>query len=107
MRFDRKKLFTAMLVCLGALVSATFAHAATFTIGGTVSGLTTGTSVTLLDNGSDSLAVTANGKFTFKTALATGATYNVTVGTQPSGLVCKITAMAVRQRYYNLFDRRG
>ena len=80
-----------MLVCFGALVSATSAHAATFTIGGSVSGLTTGKSVTLLDNGGDSLTVSVNGKFTFKTALATGATYNVTVGTEPTGETCTVT----------------
>jgi predicted SpoU family rRNA methylase len=92
MRIDHKKVLTAVLACLGALVSATYAHASNFTIGGTVSGLTTGKSVTLLDNGTDALTVTANGKFTFKTALATGATYNVTVGTQPSGETCTVTA---------------
>lgn len=89
---DRKKLFTFVLVCLGVLVLTTYAHASTFTIGGTISGLTTGSSVTLLDNGGDSLKVSANGKFTFKTALATGATYAVTVGTQPTGETCTVTA---------------
>src|SRR5579863_2393647 len=79
MRTDRRKLFTAMFACLVALASATNARASNFTIGGTVSGLTSGASVTLLDNGGDSLKVTANGKFTFATALATGAAYNVTV----------------------------
>ena len=92
MRIDRMKVFTAVSACLVVLASATYAHAASFTIGGTVSGLTTGKSVTLLDNGTDSLTVTANGKFTFKTALATGATYNVTVGTQPTGETCTVTA---------------
>ena len=65
--------------------------ASTFTIGGTVSGLITGRSVTLLDNGGNSLAVTANGGFTFSTALASGATYSVTVGTQPTGETCTVT----------------
>jgi hypothetical protein len=92
MRIDRKPALTAVLTCLLALVSATYAHASTFTIGGTVSGLTTGAAVTLLDNGADSLKVTVNGKFTFKTALATGATYAVTVGTQPTGETCTVTA---------------
>jgi hypothetical protein len=62
-----------------------------FTIGGTVSGLLTGLSVTLLDNGTDSLTVTANGKFTFSTGFASGATYKVTVGTQPTGETCTVT----------------
>ena len=42
----------------------------TFTVGGTVSGLS-GT-VVLQDNGADNLTVTANGPFTFATALAPG-----------------------------------
>ena len=92
MRLDLMKVFTAVVVCLVALASATYAHASSFTIGGTVSGLNSGTSVTLLDNGTDALKVTANGSFTFKTALATGATYKVTVGTQPTGEVCTVTA---------------
>jgi hypothetical protein len=59
----------------------------TATIGGTLSGLTTGTgaSVILQDNGGDSLTLTANGAFTFKTPV-TGPTdaYAVTVNTQPT-----------------------
>ena len=66
--------------------------AKTYTIGGTLSGLNSATSVTLLDNGTDSLTVTANGTFTFKTALVSGATYSVTVGTQPTGETCSVTA---------------
>jgi hypothetical protein len=91
MRIDGTKVFTALFAGVVALASATHAHASNFTIGGTVSGLNTGTSVTLLDNGADSLTVTANGTFTFKTALATGAAYKVTVGTQPTGEYCAIT----------------
>ncbi|HEV7135091.1 MAG TPA: beta-propeller fold lactonase family protein, partial [Steroidobacteraceae bacterium] len=52
-------------------------------IGGTVTGLT-GTGLVLLDNAGDNLSVTQNGTFTFATAVATGAAYAVTVGTQPS-----------------------
>ena len=92
MRIHRSKVFTALSACLVVLASTAYAHAASFTIGGTVSGLTTGNSVTLLDNGGDSLKVTANGKFTFTTALASGATYSVTVGTQPTGETCTVTA---------------
>jgi hypothetical protein len=92
MRIDGMKVFTAVFACFVFLASASYAHAASFTIGGTVSGLTTGKSVTLLDNGGDALTVAVNGKFTFKTALATGATYNVTVGTQPTGESCTVTA---------------
>jgi hypothetical protein len=60
-----------------------------FTVGGAVSGLT-GTGLVLRDNGGDNLAISANGAFTFATVLANTATYNVTVGTQPSGQGCTV-----------------
>jgi len=68
---------TVAITCTTAPVTAT--------IGGTISGLATGASVILQDNGGDSLTLTANGKFTFKTAV-TGPTdaYKVTVNTQPT-----------------------
>jgi hypothetical protein len=55
----------------------------TYTIGGTVTGLT-GTGLVLQDNGADNLSVTANGSFTFATKVASGATFTVSVKTQPS-----------------------
>ena len=61
---------------------------ASYTIGGTVSGLS-GT-VVLQDNGGDNLTVTANGSFAFPTQLASGAAYAVTVKTQPSGQTCTV-----------------
>jgi hypothetical protein len=91
MRIDRSKVFAAVLMSFVALVSASYAQAANFTIGGTVAGLTSGTSVTLLDNGTNALKVTANGAFTFTAALATGAAYSVTVSVQPKGETCTVT----------------
>ena len=65
--------------------------ATTYTIGGTLSGLTSGT-VVLADNGSfDSLSLSANGGFQFAKALTAGSTYAVTVTTQPSGQTCVVT----------------
>ena len=46
-----------------------------FTIGGTVSGLAAGASMTLQDNGAESLVVSANGTFTFKTAIVANKPY--------------------------------
>ena len=59
-----------------------------YSVGGSVSGLS-GTAV-LQDNGADNLSVSANGSFTFATAVAQGAAYNVTVATNPSGQVCSV-----------------
>ena len=61
-----------------------------YTITGMVSGLNSGASVVLLNNGANALTVSANGSFTFPTALASGASYAVTVGTQPAGESCVV-----------------
>lgn len=61
----------------------------TYTIGGTVSGLT-GT-VVLQNNAGDDESVSSNGSFTFDTSLSDGAAYTVTVLTQPSGQTCTAT----------------
>ena len=66
----------------------------TFTVGGTVSGLT-GSGLLLQDNGGDNLAVGGTGSvnFTFATPLAGGASYSVTILTQPSnpGQTCSVS----------------
>jgi hypothetical protein len=54
----------------------------TFTVGGSVSGLA-GSGLVLQNNGGDNLSIAASGNFTFPTALASGAAFNVTVKTQP------------------------
>ena len=68
---------------------ATTSASKTYSIGGTVSGLS-GT-VVLQDNGGDDLSVRSNGAFTFATRLATGVAYNVTVKTSPSGQSCGVS----------------
>ncbi len=59
------------------------------TVNATVLGLSGGTLA--LTDGTDSANVTANGTYTFKTALAVGTTYNVTVATQPAGETCTVS----------------
>ena len=46
--------------------------------------------VGLLNNGGDNLSVSSNSGFTFATSLANGASYAVTVGTQPAGQTCEV-----------------
>lgn len=61
-------------------------------VGGTISGLD-GTGLILQDNGGDDLAITADGTFLFASKVASGASYAVTVKTQPTDLsqTCVVT----------------
>lgn len=59
-------------------------------IGGTLSGLGTGLSVTLANNGDDELTLTRNGSFTFGENVAADGSYTVTVVTQPAGQECVV-----------------
>ncbi len=70
-------------------VSCTRPSATTYTIGGTVSGLT-GTGLVLQDNRADNLPIAASGAFTFATALTQGDRYAVTVLGQPAGQTCSV-----------------
>ena len=62
----------------------------TYEIGGAISGLTT-SGLTLEDNGGDALAVPANAtSFQFNDPVSAGGAYDVTITTQPAGLVCSV-----------------
>ena len=54
-----------------------------YTVGGTVAGLT-GSGLVLQDNSGDDLAVSASGSFVFATPVSSGKTYTVSVKTQPA-----------------------
>lgn len=60
----------------------------TYSVGGAVAGLNG--SVTLQNNNSDDLTLNSNGSFTFPTELDDGASYNVSILTQPLGQTCSI-----------------
>jgi hypothetical protein len=59
-------------------------------VGGSVSGLFNGT-LTLQNNGGNSINLVGGGAFVFPDALSAGATYNVTVTAQPAGLSCTVS----------------
>jgi hypothetical protein len=61
----------------------------TYTIGGTLIGLGASATVNVL-NGADSVPIAANGSFSFPTAVASGGTYSVTVGTPSSSQTCAV-----------------
>src|SRR6266704_5910310 len=64
------------------------ALASSFSVGGTVSGLS-GT-VMLQNNGGDNLTISVNGGFTFAAALTNSSPYAVTVLAQPAGQICTV-----------------
>jgi hypothetical protein len=74
----------------GAAVALALAGCGGGEVGGTVSGLGSGRSVVLLNNGGDALTVRADGRFAFADTLSANSAYAVTVGTQPSGQTCSV-----------------
>jgi endoglucanase len=65
--------------------------AGSYSVGGTLSGLNTGLTVSLNNNGANSLSLSSNGAFKFSALVANNANYAVTVGTQPSGQTCTVS----------------
>lgn len=59
-----------------------------YSIGGTISGLGVDQTVVLQNNNDDDLSLDDNGEFTFETNVADGASYNVTILTQPDTQLC-------------------
>ena len=85
----RVVVISSVLVASLALTGCLFFGFAT--VGGTLTGLPTGTSVILQNNGKDNLTLTQNGRFTFNNTLDDGDDYNVTVLTDPAGAHCVAT----------------
>lgn len=75
---------------IGGFIIDTAPALATFSVGGNVSGLT-GSGLALQNNGGDTLAVAADGPFTFLTELADTTAYLVTVSAQPGGQTCTVS----------------
>lgn len=63
----------------------------TYSVGGTVNGLASGSSVVLQNNGGNDLTISANGVFTFSTGVSSGAAYNASILTPPSTQPCTLT----------------
>ena len=63
----------------------------TYTIGGTVSGLTLGKKFIITNNKTDPLTIAANGAFVFKNPIIEGESYATSIGIQPSGQKCVLS----------------
>jgi NHL repeat len=68
------------------------ASPSSFSIGGFVSGLATGSSLTLTDNGVDALTVSSDGAFSFAIKLQSAAAYTVAVANAPTLQTCTVDA---------------
>jgi hypothetical protein len=90
MTFVRRRLSPISVALCAFALAACGGSVSDATIGGSLSGLSTGLSVVLADNGVSNLTLTANGAFTFDAKLPTGSTYDVTVVTQPVGETCTV-----------------
>jgi hypothetical protein len=77
-------------IIAGADVTNVAVDCTSYTVGGTVSGMTGGTLV-LVNNGGDFLNITADGPFTFSTGFADGESYDVTVLGHPEGQTCSVS----------------
>lgn len=83
----------ATILVLGSSLLAPTAEArgrSAFSVGGTVSGLAGG-SLILINNETDALSISANGRFRFSQASSSGeGVYSVLLATQPPGQVCTV-----------------
>jgi len=61
------------------------------TVGGTLTGLPAGNTVTLQNNGTNNLTLSQNGHFQFTGTVDENKPYNVTVLTQPTAAVCTVS----------------
>jgi 6-phosphogluconolactonase (cycloisomerase 2 family) len=100
MRLNITGLMRNALPLAALLLLAACPQTTSYTIGGTVTGLASSpgplsTPLILQNNGGDNLTISANGAFTFATAVTststTSATYNVTILTQPFPQTCIVT----------------
>lgn len=83
-------LIAAIMPIAGCGGSSPDAPAPMATIGGTVAGLPSGITLLLVNNGSDTISVDANGNFIFDKKIPVNSTYNVTLFTMPSYAGCRI-----------------
>ena len=73
----------------GNVANVVITCANTYTIGGNITGLIG--SITLLNNGGNAKAISADGTFAFTVPMQTGSSYAVTIGTLPGGQTCSLT----------------
>ena len=101
MQKDPLRNIPVMLTCIvllapigcggGGSSSSSGSGETTYTLGGTLAGLSAGQSVGLEDNGGDKLTLSANGAFSFPMRLAAGTAYAITVQSHTPGIACSVS----------------
>jgi 6-phosphogluconolactonase (cycloisomerase 2 family) len=76
----------------GDITSITINCTTSYTLGGSITGLTGSGFLIQETIGGQTLNITANGSFAFNTIYSLGANYNIIIQTQPSGNSCTITS---------------
>ena len=93
------KIFSKLLIifkiislsaCGGGGSSVPISVTNTYTISGTVSGLSNGNQIVLLNSGGNAVTVTSNANFSFSNPIAYNGSYSATIGTQPAGQTCTV-----------------
>jgi 6-phosphogluconolactonase (cycloisomerase 2 family) len=111
-RKNTLKLFSRLLKALIILTFTMYFTACapgngepTYSVGGTVSGLS-GSGLVLQNNGGDDLSVSSNGAFTFVSKLNSGKDYMVTIGTYPDNPLqtCTVINSSGTISNYNVTD---
>jgi hypothetical protein len=75
-----------------------------YRVGGTLSGLASGATLVLLNNGSDPLVLTNNGAFVFALPMVGGVGYAVTMAIQPDNQTCAISAGEASRTSHDVED---
>lgn len=83
--------FASVLTALASTALLVACGGGSASLGGTLSGLPSGTTITLQNNAANNITVSANGSFWFSGTLDSGSSYAVTVLTQPVGASCSVT----------------
>ena len=94
----KSKFIAPLLGCLlltacgsgGAASNAVTPTTTSASVGGTVNGFSSGLTLLLNNSGTETIAVTDNGSFSFAKRVTEGNAYNVTVLGQPSGTSCEV-----------------
>lgn len=93
----KAKLISAVVVsamltaCGGGSGGSSSSTPAQYTIGGTVTGLSNFKSLTLQNNGTGDLLISADGSFSFANPVSSGSAYSVGVSSQPIGMQCVVS----------------